>query len=307
MTAFLRRASAPHPFPLVAMALVGFIVGIGEAFGPFPLPGDFSYDWLGGFERGGYVYPPVLTQLMQPLHVIDVRLVIVAWTVLLFASIGYVLRWWSFLACVLALVGVFVPGPWAAPVASAIMGNVTMPMVAAMVLGMRHPALWAVPLLTKITPGIGVLWFAFRREWRQFAIAVGTAAGLAFAFMAVDPGTWADFVRFALANLTATNNGPDIVGPRLWLRLPIAVLLVWFAARTDRPWLVPIAGATAIVGMYGFGTWATVALGAIPLALQPDEHGARQPVARGQAAAISADELVDSATSRRRYRMKAAP
>ena len=44
---------------------------------------------------------------------------------------------------------------------------------AAIVIGFRWPAAWSLVLLTKITPGIGLLWFAVRREWRSLAIALG--------------------------------------------------------------------------------------------------------------------------------------
>ena len=39
--------------------------------------------------------------------------------------------------------------------------------------GLGWPAAWALPLLPKVTPGIGVVWFLVRREWRSLAIAVG--------------------------------------------------------------------------------------------------------------------------------------
>ena len=53
------------------------------------------------------------------------------------------------------------------PVAAEInAANINFPMGLAIVAAFRWPALWAFPLLTKVTPGVGVLWFAVRREWR---------------------------------------------------------------------------------------------------------------------------------------------
>ncbi len=46
-------------------------------------------------------------------------------------------------------------------------------------IGFRYPAAWSLILLTKITPGIGLLWFAVRREWRALAIALGATAAIA--------------------------------------------------------------------------------------------------------------------------------
>ena len=58
-------------------------------------------------------------------------------------------------------------------------GNVSLLLAAAIVLGFRWPAAWSIVLLTKITPGIGLLWFAVRREWRSLAIALGATAVIA--------------------------------------------------------------------------------------------------------------------------------
>jgi hypothetical protein len=44
-------------------------------------------------------------------------------------------------------------------------GNVHLLIAAAVALGFRYPAAWAFILLTKVTPGIGLVWFAVRREW----------------------------------------------------------------------------------------------------------------------------------------------
>ena len=59
-------------------------------------------------------------------------------------------------------------------------------------LGMRWPALWTLPLLTKPSMGLGLLWFLVRREWRSFAIAVIPAAVIAAVSFVAEP---ADLVR----------------------------------------------------------------------------------------------------------------
>ena len=48
-------------------------------------------------------------------------------------------------------------------------GNIHLLLAAAIVLGFRWPWTWSLVLLTKITPGIGLLWFVVRREWRNLA------------------------------------------------------------------------------------------------------------------------------------------
>ena len=64
----------------------------------------------------------------------------------------------------------------------------------AIVLGMRWPAAWAFILLTKISPGVGLLWFAVRREWRNLAIALGVTSAIAAVSFVLAPNLWSDFL-----------------------------------------------------------------------------------------------------------------
>ena len=52
-------------------------------------------------------------------------------------------------------------------------GNIHLWIAAAIALGFRYPWTWGFVLLTKVTPGVGLLWFAVRREWRALGIALG--------------------------------------------------------------------------------------------------------------------------------------
>ena len=71
------------------------------------------------------------------------------------------------------------------PVASEInAGNIQLLLAAAIVLGVPQrgagwAGAWAFVLLTKVTPGVGLLWFALRRRWRALAIALGVTAAIA--------------------------------------------------------------------------------------------------------------------------------
>ena len=66
-------------------------------------------------------------------------------------------------------------------------GQLDVLMAAAIVLGFRWPAAWLLPFITKLTPGIGVLWFAARREWRSLGIALGATAAVVGLSMTVGP------------------------------------------------------------------------------------------------------------------------
>jgi hypothetical protein len=113
----------------------------------------------------------------------------------------------------------------------------------AIVAGFRWPGAWAFLFLTKVTPGVGVLWFAFRREWRSFSIAIGFTMLLVLVSFIVQPRLWFQWgdALMAMSRLPQS----DLVPPLL-VRLPIAVGIVAFGAVTDRRWLVPIACFLAV-------------------------------------------------------------
>lgn len=108
-----------------------------------------------------------------------------------------------------------------------------------------------------MAPGVGVLWFAARREWRQLAIAVGVTAAVTAASLALAPGAWADFVRFAIANAGAPSPLPLFPVP-FAVRLPLVIVAVAWAARTNRPWIVVVAAGFATPALYTW-TWMTIA------------------------------------------------
>src|SRR5437867_3643636 len=75
-----------------------------------------------------------------------------------------------------------------------LVGNIHFMLGAAIVLGFRWPTIWAFPLLTKVTPGVGLLWFAIRRDWRRLAIASGLTTAIGLASFALAPHLWFDWV-----------------------------------------------------------------------------------------------------------------
>jgi hypothetical protein len=140
-------------------------------------------------------------------------------------------------------------------------GNVHLLLAVAIAIGFRYPWAWSVVLLTKVTPGVGLLWFAIRREWRSLAIALAATMGVALVAMVVAPTLWADWW-----GVLATNAGQpqDLsIPPPLPFRLPVAVALVAWGARTDRPWTVALAAMVALPILWPHGL--VVALGAVPL------------------------------------------
>ena len=213
----------------------------------------------GGFGgQGGlyeYKYPPVLAQLLFPVHWIPWPIFLGAWTALLLLCL-------SLVTGRLLLFALFLP-----PVLGELwLGNVNLLIGVAIVVGFRWPAAWAFVILTKITPGIGLLWFAVRREWRALGIAMGATAVIAAASYLLAPDLWADF---AVAMRTQLDPALGSAGQAIPLALPgrlvAASVLVAWGARSNRRWVVPVAAAIAVP----FTWWniLTIALAAIPLAL----------------------------------------
>jgi hypothetical protein len=140
-------------------------------------------------------------------------------------------------------------------------GNVHLLMAAAIVIGFRYPGTWAFVLLTKVTPGIGLLWFAARGEWRRLAIALGVAIAIVAVSVVVDAHLWQSWIRESLVPTARgkPTNQPEIPIPLL-LRLPTAAAVVIWGARTGRPWTVPFAATLAMPVLWpvSFATLAAI-------------------------------------------------
>lgn len=122
------------------------------------------------------------------------------------------------------------------------LGNIHVLLGAAVVGSLRRPGLWAIPLLTKPTVGIGLLWFVVRGEWARLATAIGVTAILAAAAFTIAPNLWWAWIDYILATGVSPNLGSAYVVPLpLLLRLPAAALVVIWGARTNRAWTLPTA------------------------------------------------------------------
>ena len=197
----------------------------------------FGFDYAAAHpgESGAYLYSPAFAQLIAPLTVLPLPVFMAAWTALIAAVFYWVAGWRAFFIGALA------------PVAMSIaIGQLDVLMAAVIIIGFRWPAAWVLPFITKVTPGIGVLWFAARGEWRSLGVALGATAAVVGASMAIDPRAWVGWLEM-LARFEAPTaaNGVFLPVP-LWVRLPlVAVLIVW-GARTDRRWTLPIGMTFAL-------------------------------------------------------------
>lgn len=128
-----------------------------------------------------------------------------------------------------------------------------------MALGFRYPWTWSFVLLTKVTPGIGLVWFAVRREWRALAIAVGATALVAGVSFVLAPWMWREWIELLVAE-AGKPMAPKAIPIPLWMRLPVALLVVAWGARTDRPWTVAVAAWLAIPAMWWYSSVMLLAM-----------------------------------------------
>jgi hypothetical protein len=128
-------------------------------------------------------------------------------------------------------------------------------------------------LLTKVTPGIGLLWFAFRREWRQLAVAVGTTLAIVVISFVLAPGLWTRWFEMLARNVETTR--PSVLVIPVLPRLAAAAGLLAIGAWRDRPAIVPVAAMLALPAIWVNSLSMLVAV--IPLWRHPPARSASQP------------------------------
>ena len=234
---------------LIGAGLLPFAVDAHAYWAANPLD-PYSGAALADFDA--YFYSPAFTQAIWPLHWLPWPIFAGLWT----AAIVVAFRWLSglWLGLVMLLPPVFI---------EVAMGNIHAFIAVAIVVGFRWPATWAFVLLTKVTPGVGVLWFAVRREWRNLAIVLGATAAIVAVSFAIKPSLWAEWIDVLVNRSTGPNTAGIWGAIPLLARLPVAAILVVWAARTNRRWLVPVAAVLAMPVMWPNSY--SVAVAVIPL------------------------------------------
>ena len=195
---------------------------------------------------GAFHYAPPLVWLVGPLKLVPWPLAYWIWFGVLLLVLVWLARDW-------ALAWLAFP-----PVASELYhGNIHLLIAAAVVLSIRHPGAYLFLVLSKVSPGVTVLWYVVRREWRNLAIAAGGAGLVVAIAVAIDPGVWIAWVSHISSE---SNHAPNLIAVPLAVRLPIAALLVVYAARTDRAWILAPAVVLALPLLWFHGLAALVAI-----------------------------------------------
>jgi glycosyl transferase family 87 len=227
----------------LAIAFVGIrLVGLApwdqsvDAYAYWSTRDGTLYDASSVGVLGSYLYSPAFALLIAPVSWLPWAIFNAAWTTMNIGIVWTLAGRWSLLALL------FLPIPM-----ELVAGNVHLVYAAVAVFGLRYPALWVIPLITKVTPGIGLLWFVVRREWRNLAIALGATAALVAVSYLLAPGAWRDWATLLLGSDTAPTATPGFFIPvPLPVRLVAAAAIVVWGARTDRPWVLPIAMTLAL-------------------------------------------------------------
>ena len=214
-------------------------------YGPMFDAYGFWNAWQGGLydipwgEYEAYVYSPAFAQLLWPFTLLPWPVFAALWTG---AAIGCL--FWMRVPWMIAFPGV---------IDDILRGNIHVFLAASIVLALRFGTPWAFGILTKVTPGIGLLWHAVRLEWRRLGMALlvtGAIFGVSFAFSSE---LWFEWFGL-LAENTDTTARIQVIPLPLLVRLPIAAVLIAFAARTDRAWLLPIGVMIALPNVWTSST-----------------------------------------------------
>jgi Glycosyltransferase family 87 len=256
-----------------------------------PVAGTFGYDafayWavnpadpyvVGVGGLGAFNYSPPIARLFGPFGLVSWDSFVWVWTALLIGNVIWLGGRGVRVVWLLAL----------PPVALELYhGNVHLWIAAAIVLGFRYPWTWAFVILTKVTPGIGLVWFAVRREWRPLAIATGVTGAIVIGSVLLDAEVWREWLAF----LTSTPEGGSVsqfqIPVPLWFRLPAALVIVAWGAATDRRWAVPLAATIALPVLWVSGF--AICAACLPLASRTV-----QPAPGVKPIVVAADSLAAS-------------
>jgi len=211
-------------------------------------------------DLGAYRYTPAYAQAFAWAGSVPWGLFLGVWLIAIIAIIAYWGRTWT--VAVIAL----------PPVALELYhANIHLFLAAAVVAGLRWPVLWAFPLLSKVTPGIAVVWFAGRRAWRHLVIAIGTSAGLAVLSFLAAPQLWSEFVAVIRDGLTWRPETPLPFDVPFAVRGPVAAILAYYGGRRNWSWTVPVAAMLALPLIWWHGL--SMLVGLIPTVRRDLELG----------------------------------
>jgi hypothetical protein len=211
-----------------------------RAYWAVPLSDPYSPGSVG--KESAYLYSPAFLEALAPIRLLPWSAFLATWTSLLLL----VLRWMSGPLLFGPLIVLTFPELWG--------GNITILLAAMIVVGFRRPGVWAFALLTKVTPALGLLWFLVRREWRALVeVGVVTAAIVAVSLL-IAPQLWRQWTDLLVSSTGSSTVSGSVPVP-LPLRLPVAAMVIIWAALGGRRWALPI-GVLLAMPVIWWGSFA---------------------------------------------------
>jgi len=210
-----------------------------------------------------YRYPPPLIQALAPLQALTWPVFAGLWVAVLYLVFMALAGRWALLLLI------------APPVLAELeLGNINFLIALAIVAGFRRPWAWSFVVLTKMSPGVGLLWFAARREWRHLAVAILATAIIALVSFLLAPVLWSEFI----VAMQVQVSGPPETAP-LNIQIPLAfrifaaAVIVLLGARANKPWVVPIAATIAAPAI-----WANVLVILVAIVPLLEGRGLDRPI-----------------------------
>jgi hypothetical protein len=238
------------------------------------LSDPYGTPWL---APDSFVYPPPVALLISPFTALPFE---VFYRLLLAANLAAMVWMVGWVGAAFALL---LP-----PVQSELqVGNIHLLIGAAIVLGLHRSAAWSLPILTKVTPIVGLTWFAVRREWRSTAIAVGTTAAIVVGTWFFVADLWVEWLDLVTAAVPVDSGvAYTVIEAPLLLRLLIAAGLLAIAGVRGWAWAVPIGVLISLPAVWYSAL--SMLLAVVPLRVsrrvrsvtQPSEGTGTLPAAR---------------------------
>lgn len=225
--------------PWIAGVISVFYAGAVVAYGGFG--GDSHVYWSAArnisysaepYAAGAFLYSPAFAQVLWPLAQLPWPIFSALWLVLAALTFAYLLKSLGWRLAVPL---------WLCCTPELVFGNVFWVFALVVAFGLRVPSLWLFPLLTKVTPALGPIWFLARREWGKLVVSVIATIVVVGISVAFDPQAWRGWLQFLWGHrgMTASQVGEWSLSPMI--RVPLAVILIFWGGLKNKLWTIPAA------------------------------------------------------------------
>lgn len=187
-----------------------------------------------------FVYSPAFGQLIYPATLLPIEAFYKLFQAISLGSLAWLL---GPIGAALALIIPYTRSELAS-------GQIHLVLAVMCVVGMRYPSAWAFGLLTKVTPGVGLLYFAARREWGKVGQALLMTAVIVVVSALALPEAWVGWIDLLAESSTRT---VQMFALNEWpaaFRLPLAAGLAVMAGWRGRPAAIPVIACFALPAIW---------------------------------------------------------